>query len=308
MNLLFITYVNRSGSTFLANLFSRYSNVIVCPEGEVLVKNFLYHPLSKSSIKIPELFRDNLKLNYWGLEVSQLEKIDTTLNNIDKFCEILNIYRSGTNSKASTIVFKAPELIDTYNKISQTTKEKYNIKYVSIIRDGRASFSSQKETYYLGKPLETNPYIAARKWNRHINLSNKYNNDKDFFLLKYEEFIHNTEGIMLKLINKIKMTIDQKNVLEEGSYFEVIPPTQKQMHLDITKNPDISKIDKWKKILPAQDIYVFEKVSKNTLEKSGYELLSPKVQFTRGLPLLTYYTFKGWVSILLYHLLRISSN
>ncbi|GAI78211.1 unnamed protein product, partial [marine sediment metagenome] len=138
--------------------------------------------------------------------------------------------------------------------------------------------------------------------------SNKYNNDKDFFLLKYEEFIHSTEGTMLKLINKIKMTIDQKNVLKEGSYFEVIPPTQKPMHLDIKKNPDISKINKWKKILPAQDIYIFEKVSKSTLEKSDYELLSPKVQFTRILPLLTYYTFKGWVSILLYHLLRISSN
>jgi len=307
LKLLFITYINRSGSTFLANLFSRYSDIVVCPEGEVLVTKFLNHPLSKSSIKIPELFRNDIKLKYWNLERSHLEKIDANLNNIDKFYEILNTYRSRINSKASIIVFKAVELIYTYNKIPQITKEKYNIKYISIIRDGRASFASQKETYYLGKPMETNPWLAARKWNRHVNLSMKHLNNEDFFVLTYENLIRKMKETMHDLITKLNFNLDNNNFSKKGNYFEMILPTQKSMHRDIQKLPDPSKINNWKLKLTNNEIYIFEKVSKYTFEKSRYGLISPKVQFFKAFLLFSIYTFKGLVSIL-YHFLRISLN
>ena len=44
MIIILLTYVNRSGSTYLANLLSASDHICVCPEGDKLVSLFLESP------------------------------------------------------------------------------------------------------------------------------------------------------------------------------------------------------------------------------------------------------------------------
>ena len=45
MTIAFLTYVNRSGSTYLANLLSASDAICVCPEGDKLVSLLLEYLL-----------------------------------------------------------------------------------------------------------------------------------------------------------------------------------------------------------------------------------------------------------------------
>jgi len=91
LNLIFITYVNRSGSTYLANIFSKYDEVLVCPEADILINKFLINPsksfkfndLEKNRIK--KIVDQDNKLKLWNISFNNLLTLEYSKINFDSF-------------------------------------------------------------------------------------------------------------------------------------------------------------------------------------------------------------------------------
>ena len=70
MTIILLTYVNRSGSTYLANLLSASENICVCPEGDRLVSLFLenpgvpFHYNTQWETKLSKILRSDGKLKH----------------------------------------------------------------------------------------------------------------------------------------------------------------------------------------------------------------------------------------------------
>lgn len=300
MNLIFITYVNRSGSTFLANLFSKYNEVLVCPEADILIyrllinSNELFIYNHKQQLQLLSILSNDKKLKYWGLQINDLSGLNTVKTNFDAFAEILKAYQRKIKPNATTIVFKGTKLIDLYDKISRETKNKYNLKYISIIRDGRAVFASQRRTIdpYTHKPMNTNPFITAKNWNKLVDKSLKYENTKDYFIIKYEHLIKNCKKILSHLFEKIGLPLIYENSNNTGDLFERIPEAQKSIHLNVLKNANIEYIDGWKEKVSPVYIYLFEKIAHINLLNLGYYIIHPKINLRKLFFIENYFKLK----------------
>ncbi len=148
--LILICYVNRSGSTYLANLFSKSPEIFVCPEADILVNQLLVEPEKKISIKTTKILRkavaEDPKLKFWNLTIKDVSEIPLHFSNLQYFLWIINNYKEKIKPAATTIVFKAERLIQLYKNYINLNK-KFNIYWIAIIRDVRAVYYSQSRNF-----------------------------------------------------------------------------------------------------------------------------------------------------------------
>ncbi|NHJ31860.1 MAG: sulfotransferase [Asgard group archaeon] len=276
VNLIFITYVNRSGSTFLANEFSKYNDILVCPEAEILIDAFLKEPdilFEFNSVKrkfVERILSTDRKLKYWGLEIQDVDELSLAQTNFEAFIKILTTYKRIIKPDADTIVFKGTELIYLYQNLIQKYPE---LQFVSIIRDGRASFTSQMNTIspHTNKPFLKNPLIAAWNWNKLVDLSLQFENGKDFIIVKYEDLIHQRNETLESLF--IRLGIKQKisKRVNQGDLYNRLPDMYKRIHNRIQNDPEIERIEMWKKNGSQILLYLFEETTINNICSLGYD-------------------------------------
>ena len=280
MQIIFLTYQNRSGSTFLANQLSRHKNILVCPEAEILVSIFLQNPNlkfkdNKENVrKIENKLQNDLKFKFWNLTNLHL----SNLTNFENFVNILTQYKNKTKPEAEILLFKSDRLIHLFDRI-----QNQNTRFISIIRDPRAVFLSQKNT--IGswqKPMNTNPINSAVNWEIFVEKSNQFSqNHKSFYQLKYENLITNFDTefnqVLLFIFNN---NVDITQLSVEGDLFERLPNFQKHFHTNITQKPIIENIEKWKTELSEFEIAIIEKIAKKSIILNNYECLKIKFRIS----------------------------
>lgn len=303
MKLLFISYINRSGSTFLANSLSKFNSILVCPEAEVLVYYFIQrkYPIYRHPGKLYSVLTDLLtkdpKLKFWNLNISDFNDLHKYQSNFEIFFDILIKYKNKVKPESTTIVFKADNIAYFYNNIPDEAYKRNNIKIISIIRDGRASYSSQRETIgaRTKKPMNRNPVKAARLWRKWIRFFANHKNDSRFIIVRYEEFIINYPDFFENLLNVLGLQNEIKNRIKNGDLYNRIPPDQILMHENILKPPMQENIWKWKILLPLSHIMIFERIAHKELIQENYEFMHPKSNNA-----LYYFLFLYYWIILLY--------
>jgi len=297
VKLLFISYINRSGSTFLANEFSKYNSILVCPEAEVLVYYFiqqkepLFSQAGKLRSLLTDLFSGDPKLKHWGLTVSDFVDTVQYKNNFEVFVEILKKYRDRVKPEASIILFKADTIAYFCNQIPEEFYKRYGINIISIIRDGRASYASQRETVGARKqkPMSRNPVKAAILWKKWIKFYSNHLNDPRFIYIRYEEMINEFESQFHQLLLDLNLNSEVESKTINGDLYDRIPPIQRTMHQNVLRSPLPEKIEMWKQILPPIHIIILEKIAEIELMQMGYPLLSPDTNKILTYIVLSYY-------------------
>ena len=284
MKILFISYINRSGSTFLANEFSKYDSILVCPEAEVLFYFFIQkteqihqHP-AKLHRLITNILTTDPKLKFWNLDPSEFDTKYQYEDNFEVFLDILMKYREKVKPEATTILFKADIVAYYCNHIPEQYYKKHNIKIISIIRDGRASYASQRDTIgaRTQKPLNRNPVKVAKLWKRWINFQTQHGNDSRFVIIRYEKLMKNFQYQFNHLLTQLDLNSEQGKSNNKGDLYERIPTNQKPMHHNVLKPPLVENINKWQQILPSAHVAIFEQISRKELILMGYPLENPK--------------------------------
>ncbi len=285
----FLSYINRSGSTFLLNKLSNYKNIFVSLEAEILIKLLLNKPNEKFSVgtknKLKLLFKKDQHFKYWNIHENNISQLSHDLTNFQTFNHLINQYKTNVKPKANYIIFKGNDLFNFYNEIHENDIKDYNIKFLSIIRDPRAIFLSQKNTKFQNKSLNTNPLITSNQWNWFIN---NINNNK-IHLIKYENLINDFKNEFDQILEYLQIKNEKSDELKSLS--KIIPNNFKQIHKRIDKNPDTSRINVWQNELNKNIIYIIQKNTKNNLKKMDYEFKEIKHNKSIAFILKSYYMF-----------------
>src|SRR4030042_500836 len=217
MNFIFLTYVNRSGSTYLANLLDSSSRILACPEGDFLVTFFLENPGGrfrfddKARSRLTNIFSSDTKLQCWGDGKSFFPGLELAKNNLEAFVSILVNYKNQVKPNAEFILFKAERIVYLVRKI-QKVDIGHTIRFISIIRDPRAVFASQKRTCFPEtlKIMSDNPVKTTVKYKSYLKIALSLQSDNNI-LLKYENLITNYYSIIQYLGSFLGIDLSEEN-------------------------------------------------------------------------------------------------
>ena len=280
--IIFVTYINRSGSTFFVNNLSKSEKILVCPEAEILIDLFLktpsksFNPTNHFLNTLLNAIRADHKLKHWGLEKKNtIQKIQNEKTYFDAFIAFLNIYKSKVKPKATILVFKAEKLIYYYSGIHPYSK-KYNIKFMAIIRDCRAIFYSQNNIIIpeSNRIMETNSLKLAIRWNIYNRLTTEFSENDDFIIISFEKLIKDFKNYFIfvcKIINIPPFNTDRK-----GDLANRLPYSHRSIHNNMENKPDISKIYSWNSNINSIRLYIIELICGKLLIENGYKLLKIK--------------------------------
>jgi hypothetical protein len=269
----------RSGNTFLANQIVKNLNILVIPETNFITRlfranksifntkreliEFLYREKKFSDLKIKKKELHEYISNYQSIKQIIIDVLKTYY---DKNCG-LNYY---IGIKKGSLMFYLKQFMDLFP----------DTKIFNIIRDGRAVYHSKKNSIYsqTGLPFLTNPYEAAKIWNKKVDIMLGYKNSYNIETLVYEKFIKDISQTLNKISKVLKLNLKKKNSLRKKNYY-VSNIYDQNLHININSLPDIKLAYKWRKGLTDHEICCFEFFAKKNLKRFGYILTQNRFKF-----------------------------
>jgi hypothetical protein len=273
--IVFLTYISRSGSTFLAKLLNEYDDIGVSIEAR-MPDGILYDSFE---IKGPEdvekgleiLYSDG-KFNAWNIDKQVLKEEICTLPFPVAYEQLLRatLRLSSSNPSAKILVYKN----GFYIKHIETVKKKFpDAKFIFILRDARAIYNSRKASLNSEtlEPMADNPIPVAKEYKQVSLIVDRYKDVDWFHVIKYEDLISNTDSEMKRLLAFLA-TGGEKNLLGRN-YVDKIPEREKHLHTNVSLGPLKGRIDAWRGELNNAEIVAIQRISGEILRRNGYELL-----------------------------------
>lgn len=277
-DLAFLSYIDRSGSTYLSKLLNEYRDVGVSIEA-VFPDGILGIPViikSESQIDkaLNKIYSDT-KFQSWGIDrkklTAEIKSLDEYPLGFNKLLPIfLKLYFETAKSNACIHIYKSSFIyLQRIKKVRQMFPES---KFIFIIRDGRAIYNSQKKSLdsKKGKPFADNPFRTAKKFTRAEKIVKKYRSEKWFHLVKYEDLITDANTEIDKLLRFLGLSKFKKS--DNKDYFKAIPKSQKSLHENLQYGPLRKRINAWKEELNKDEIYIFQNACSKALMNFNYSL------------------------------------
>lgn len=282
MEVIFLTYLNRSGSTYLANLLSSSEKIIAFPEAEILVSLFLEDPFSnynpqdkdKRDYLLSLLYNDP-KLKYWDLGSEVFDPATNNARNVDQFLKILTAYRDRFKPGATVFLFKAERLIHLIRKV-RWDKTGVKTSFIALMRDPRAVYASQSRTISPldGKPLSENPVYTALQWKQFAGICSYGGRMDAFSLVQYEDMIISGQKFIEQLCARLGM--DPGSITPgRGDLYRRIPQDHRAIHEGIQMGPLAEKTDEWERVLTVKEARLIEHTAASLIRSNGYQLSEP---------------------------------
>ena len=273
INLFFILYDPRSGSTLLSNLITKNMNVLVSPETHLLINILLehdiHHVLSRSDcLNILKIVHNDRKINDWEITEKIVNVVESasggTTSKLVK--DILSVYLD------SVVDFKYTALglkKDTYIIVADKLKSIFpSAKFICIVRDPRGVFLSKKKSIYTGngKAFQTNAIKASKEWNRYTKCINIIKNMyfSNVLLIRYEDIIADEHKVISKIASflSISMSTHSRNYSIHDRYKDI----HTNVHSRIIRDND----KKWMKELSEKEIYYIQLSCSQGMKNFGY--------------------------------------
>ena len=271
----FLTYLSRSGSTYLASKLSEFAEIGVGIEAD-FIDGWIAPGFTVDSLKQLDSYLDTLYEGYkfcqWRIDRNLLE------SNLKAYSfpilfgqiifEVLSLYFQ--QETVSVMVHKGGHY---YRAVNQIREELPTAKFVFIDRDPRAVFSSMRRSLdsVTQKPMLedilhfTFGYLDTQKKIR------QFAGASFFYLVRYEKLLKNESKEIQEILNFLG--VGNKKDEKKLGYFDVVPDNQKHLHQNVSSGkPDITRKDGWKEELGAADIRFLEIVLKKHLNLNGYRL------------------------------------
>ncbi|MCH1515212.1 MAG: sulfotransferase [Alphaproteobacteria bacterium] len=283
--LYFILLDQRSGSTLLASLLSKWMNTFVAPETNFPIQILINFPrghvlTNEDCTKISQILADDRKINDWGITDELKVIVQAALG---KTPEVLvdEIYTEYVNSLKldDTLIIGFKK--ESYMMVVDRLKELYpTSKFICMLRDPRGIFQSKKTSVNtaIGKMFDKNVTRSALTWNQYVRSVNCVISTfpGDVLIVKYEDLINSEELTMQSVVDFLGLKIEK----HEGNY--TLHERYAVSHGNIGKPPIKGNDRKWKRKLSATEICLIEWVCKHDMREQGYTLVSQA--YTRSMP------------------------
>lgn len=246
MNYVFLSYINRSGSTFLVNQFSKLETFCVCPEADILYNRLLTWPDQKVSFKkkpINKILKD-LKFRRWQLSEKKAKNIlEANYTNAKKFLLLLDLFRKTHFPLSKYNVFKYNYIIRLKPYLDKT-KTSDSFFWISLHRNPLHVFASQRKNIspITNKAMSTNVLHFCKQVKGLESSLNKLN-DESCLRVQFEALISDFSNTMSSIFNFLKIEEKLSNyssVLGKIKLF--MSPDYLDLHPAIDLPPDKLKI------------------------------------------------------------------
>lgn len=275
--IVFLIHFNRSGSTYLSKLLDEYDELGVTiessfPDG-IVRKPLVCRSSAKVNKQISYLY--NRKFKKWDIDPDDIER-EIKSNNVfplrfnEIFRIILNIYFKKNKSSSNIYIYKTGwQYLYYYKKVLNMFPDS---KFLFLIRDGRAIFSSQKRSLISSKDkfMSDNPLRTAVFYKKIGEFLENENIKNRLHIVKYEDFIRKTDLELSSILDFL--SVSNRNKTKENDYFRRIPSEQKHLHKNLNMRPITKRISAWAEELSGEEIFVFQKKAGKALLYFGYEL------------------------------------
>ncbi|NER39633.1 MAG: sulfotransferase [Oscillatoria sp. SIO1A7] len=281
---VFVVGDARSGTTFLANLLIQHPEIGLAPESNFvteLMKEFGERAIATREdldLALQQAYREakfaDLKIERSELFCELEPKLPLSFPEIVNailryYCQQEFPGRPVWGIKKGSYIFNGYQLSEFFP----------GAKFINIVRDGRAVFSSKKKALHsrTGQPFETDPVEAAMRWVRAIasfdELARQHpGNTRE---VSYEALVSNPPATMLDLFRFLEVEPDASvaSQARESARSSWVPERYKHLHANVGQPPKVGRIDAWKQELTPADIKAFEIAAGGELKRKGYSLL-----------------------------------
>ncbi|MFX0124902.1 MAG: sulfotransferase [Candidatus Hodarchaeota archaeon] len=272
--IVFLTYINRSGSTFLANLLNEYEDIGVSIEAR-MPDGILYRSLE---INKPQEIKRALEVLYsdgkfgaWNIDRNYLEGEISSLDFPIRYDQLLRTILKlfFKDRKVKVFIYKNGFYINHIEEVKSTFPE---AKFIFILRDARAIYNSQKSSLNSEtlKPMADNPVPVAKYYKQISSIIERYNSVDWVHVIKYEDLVSNTDYEIKKLLTFLDSNL--RKDLAAKSYFEKIPQKEKHLHKNVKSEALEKRIYAWRDELSKAEVMIIERILGNVLIRYGYEL------------------------------------
>lgn len=260
MNIIFLSYINRSGSTYLANILSKSEQLCVCPEADILYDLFLAQPEKKFNrkelMKAAGILMQDNKFKAW--KPGKLEWQSEMISGIQAFLQIIHSFREKYYPEAAYILFKHNKLLKLKENLQEGLTGK--IYWLNLIRNPLAIYASQKITIspHTGKTMSKNPLEIVDAWNDFYNRAIR-NEGEDSRILRYEQIIEDHTVFQQSIINWLSLKTENFGDNKDFQLVKWIGPEYLAIHSKICEKPDEGSLSKWERLLTDYEIYAIKK-------------------------------------------------
>lgn len=210
-------------------------------------------------------FKNDPKLKYWNLSEGILDKLPENTNNFEVFVSLLSSYKNQIKPGASIVLFKAERLIHLFDNLVNPDSL-HEVFFLSIIRDCRGVYASQKQTIFPGtdKYMSRNPVQTTMNWKIHVKKALEMQKSGKLVLIKFEELISSSGNVFSKLLKKLNIPYYNSEG-KKGDLYDRLPESHQMIHSGILKKPDGEKIENWKSSLTKTERCIIEIIAGQSL-------------------------------------------
>lgn len=279
--LIFLFYVNRSGSTYLSSLLDSINAIGVSIEGPFLGRLVWENAELRSDKDIESLVQTIMADPQSSSWEPDPKKIYDCLKRLPKPADTQTIFiailqHCISKKDIDYIVVKGSGL---HFLVPRLRRMFHNPKFLHIFRDPRATYGSQTRatSVNIGTPMASDPIVATKRWLRTIEYFEKIPND-DLLKIRFEDLLNDVSGKMNEVCDFINtqglapLSFDPES--SSGGYFDKIPDEQKNLHKKVKKGKaETGRTEAWRNEVSEMDIHLIQKKAGHEMVRLGYELI-----------------------------------
>ena len=253
---VFLDYLSRSGSTYLASELNKIKGVCVTRESR-LTHNYKPRELKlkdNNAIKQYHKFLKRYRKNdYWNIGIKELSSLPENAG----YAEILDLFiRRNYNRADIDIVVKkgSGNYILNYSDYINCLGQ---VPIIAIYRNPLEIYSSQKRSMdsETGRAMSKGVLTFILNQRRYVRNLNKYKSHDNILVIEYVRLVSDLN----EELGRIAAWLGIEYKTEDKNYFSDIPNEQKHLHTNIMNNSyGYSSKNKWKEELGIFEILMIK--------------------------------------------------
>lgn len=275
--LVYLTYLSRSGSTYLARLLDELEGVQVSLEAPLGFRPFPGRELSCTGAEQIERYVGALyqepKFQSWGVDrealTAALARHPATLHFPDLLRAILAEAFHGANPAVQ--VYKNGECIFDLERLHRRDPR---ARFLFIARDLRGIYNSQRHTpaSRTGRFFATNPVKTAVSYNEVFRLLQAHAGSPFLHVVRYEDLIESPEAVLAGICSFLGIACVRQGA--SGAYAARIEREQQKLHPHVGGPPRPERLQAWREELTSGERRLLEALAGPALQGLGYALES----------------------------------
>ncbi|MBU1247872.1 MAG: sulfotransferase [Proteobacteria bacterium] len=273
MQIALVTFMSRSGSTFFSSLLDEYQSFHVTIETDFFKQ---LSTVSPDALGSPASLADRFEHSHLANNLFQRDRFLALAADLPVLTHqnvascVLQAYFETEVTGAVLVKSRGPAWY-----LSAIAERMPELKFVHVVRDGRAVLNSQYNTrrVYKRGNMACEPLMPARIWRNWTSYVDRFRERFPGRILeiRFEDAVAEPE-VTAARVQKFLIG-DTVLVGKDGTgveYRDKIPERELSLHENVGQSPIAGNVDKWKQSLPQNDVVLFELIAGRALANKGY--------------------------------------